>query len=132
MKRFYNIKQGKPNVMGALIEIDLDKPLEERVYFATDIAEEKGSTISLTKKGKFAVYAVCEPNGEFKDVAKKPVWTPEGDPTRYQIKVAADGTMQLVEGSSRTKLYLSELTAKQAKEKRDEAVRWAMQRDYFW
>ena len=130
MKRYYNLKEDKPNVNGCAIVVNTDVPLEERLEEATlnvmsfkFLRQEGDETFYhawhepyYVPRGRMQVPALAiDCNGiNIGEKSKEPIL----------LVVNKDGDLRVHETPKDKKVYLSEITIGQAEKMREDAGNW--------
>ena len=120
-KRYYNLKKGKPEVNGVVVEVDLDIGLEKRVK---NFIYNTQATL-LEYKNKLGLYAL--------DLNEAHSLRPELE-SMYSLKprlmvtlaVSDKGDIEIHEKPSNAAIYLEEITLEKAKGKKEGAENWSL------
>jgi len=120
MKRYYNLKKGRPDINGAIIEVNLDARLEKRVrnFIYNTRASLLGygchkGLYSLDLNETHSLRPILELH-----YSLRPKFA-------VTLEVSDKGDLKIHKKQSSTKVYLEEITRKQANEKRDDAENWS-------
>ncbi|MBI2663137.1 hypothetical protein HYX15_01245 [Candidatus Woesearchaeota archaeon] len=140
--RYFNLKQGSPNVMGGIIRVDSEADLEHRLKDFLDDNEITREEFRLLKKDKWGlIYEISIPNAEFsagigdipslaiKSVA--PGYVRNGRVKKLQLRVTNEGQVKVYD-AGRYRIYLTEISEREAKRSKDEAESWRAQQHYVF
>ena len=137
-RRFFNIKEGKPNVWGAMVVVDTDVPLEDRITSMYAGYHVNFKHVSID--GETEIYAMTIQNMKYvnspvRDTLGGITYTPfpieEGKPNVAKLSVDTKGILKLYKEGTK-KIFIYEVTKKVAKEGAESAALWDLQRAYIF
>jgi len=137
--RYYNLKIGKPDVMGSVLRLNPEKDLEKRLQ---DFNHSQNMLIRFVKSDKKgASYEIRIPDVEYPRGAGRdafgykmgvPVEVKKGPADIVDILVTAQGEARITKMPRKKKAFLSEITEKQARDLRESERCWNLQRMWIY
>ncbi len=129
-KRYYNLKEDKPNVQGCVILVNPDTPLEERLE--EDTLDVMSFKFLRQKEDKTFYHAWFEPYIVPRGRMQIPALAIDcsginmGEKSKQPITLVVDkdGTLKVHETPKGKKIYLSEITPERAEKMREDAGNW--------
>ena len=138
VQRFFNIKETNPDSFGAMVVVDTDVPLEERItsmYPGYHVEFKHDST-----DGELEIYSMIIQNMTYvsspvRDALGGTTYTPfpiqQGKPNVAKLSVNPEGALKLYKEGTE-KIFIYEVSKKVAQERAESATLWDLQRAWIF
>jgi len=137
--RYFNLKLGKPDVFGGVLRINPASDLETRVEDYDYEPDKIVKFVKADKNGAFydvIIPNVAYPRGEGTDMLGGSIGVPvrveKGSADVVGIHVTNQGEAKIVKMPGKKKVFLSEITKKQAEDLRESERCWDLQRMWIY
>jgi hypothetical protein len=137
-KRYFNLKLGKPDVMGHVIQVDMDAEPANRLtdYIASNVGEENNlqfRPLRELSQEETGIYEVVVPEMEFSGGAYAPglaVDCSAGWSKKRQdivsVVLSPDGELRVGEQEDARPAFIDEITPKEAERLKKAEFNWSM------
>ena len=136
--RYFNLKEGKPDVYGGIIKVDTSLPQDKKLEDFISNEEFAYKFRLIGKKGRTIIYEVVDKEAKFGSGGSAPGmpgvapagYYHTGRSTNLQVKLSSRGKLE-IHKLGKTKFFLSEVSRSKAYDSRQSAGLWELQQHYI-